>query len=103
MYVYTYVRVYSRISWKWSSSMPSRWPGKMVLRTVYLPEGLDQELRAVAFRSERSKNDVIRRFVEAGLLENPERLPKKKAKAAKSVRKAVRRRSGKAVKSALRA
>jgi hypothetical protein len=39
----------------------------MVLRTVYLPRELDQQLKTVAFRDERSKNDIIRELIQAGL------------------------------------
>ncbi len=39
----------------------------MVLRTVYLPRELDQQLKSAAFRNERSKNDVIRELIQVGL------------------------------------
>lgn len=40
---------------------------KMVLRTVYLPFDLDQELKSIAFRDDRSKNDLIRELVKMGM------------------------------------
>ena len=40
---------------------------KMVLRTVYLPFELDQELRSIAFRDNRSKNDLIRELIKTGI------------------------------------
>ena len=45
---------------------------RMVLRTVYLPPDIDDELRVRAFRSNQTKNDLIREAVtrwldEAGL------------------------------------
>lgn len=40
---------------------------KMVLRTVYLPFDLDQELKSIAFRDDRSKNDLIRELVKMGI------------------------------------
>jgi hypothetical protein len=40
---------------------------KMVLRTVYLPFDLDQELRSIAFRDNRSKNDLIRELIKSGI------------------------------------
>lgn len=40
---------------------------KMVLRTVYLPFELDQELKSIAFRDDRSKNDLIRELVKLGM------------------------------------
>lgn len=36
---------------------------RMVLRTVYLPPELDDQLRVHAFRSKQTKNDVIREAV----------------------------------------
>ena len=36
---------------------------RMVLRTVYLPPELDNQLRVHAFRSKQTKNDVIREAV----------------------------------------
>jgi hypothetical protein len=41
--------------------------GNMVMRSVYLPLGMDQELRSLAFTLGRSKGDLIREFVDAGL------------------------------------
>lgn len=39
----------------------------MVLRTIYLPKELDQQLKTVAIRGERSKGDLIRELIVAGL------------------------------------
>lgn len=39
----------------------------MVLRTVYLPIGLDRELRQLAFTRDVSKADLIREFIRQGL------------------------------------
>lgn len=39
----------------------------MVLRTVYLPIGLDRELRQLAFSRDVSKADLIRDFILSGL------------------------------------
>lgn len=39
----------------------------MVLRTVYLPIGLDRELRQLAFSRDVSKADLIRDFIRLGL------------------------------------
>lgn len=36
---------------------------RMVLRTVYLPPGVDDELRVRAFHSNQTKNDLIREAV----------------------------------------
>lgn len=40
---------------------------KMVLRTVYLPFDLDQELKSIAFRDDLSKNALIRELVKMGI------------------------------------
>lgn len=39
----------------------------MVLRTLYLPRELDQTLKSAAIRGARSKGDVIRELIRAGL------------------------------------
>lgn len=39
----------------------------MVLRTLYLPRTLDQALKSAAIRGSRSKGDVIRELIQAGL------------------------------------
>lgn len=39
----------------------------MVLRTLYLPRELDQTLKSAAIRGARSKGDVIRELISAGL------------------------------------
>jgi predicted DNA-binding protein len=41
----------------------------MVLRTLYLPQDLDRVLKSVATRSARSKGDLIRELIVAGLQE----------------------------------
>jgi hypothetical protein len=38
-------------------------PTDLILRTVYLPKEVDRELKGVAFRSERSKNALIRDLI----------------------------------------
>lgn len=38
-------------------------PTDLILRTVYLPKEVDRELKGVAFRSERSKNALIRELI----------------------------------------
>lgn len=40
---------------------------KMVLRTVYLPREVDDQLRLIAFRSGTTKGDLVRSFVKNGL------------------------------------
>jgi hypothetical protein len=39
----------------------------MVLRTLYLPRDLDEALKSAAIRGARSKGDVIRELILAGL------------------------------------
>jgi len=39
----------------------------MVLRSVYLPENVDDRLRALAFLQNRSKGDLVRELVQEGL------------------------------------
>ena len=39
----------------------------MVLRTIYLPKEMDQLLKAAAIRGDRSKGDVIRELLAAGI------------------------------------
>lgn len=39
----------------------------MVLRSFYLPPDMDEALRNIAFTEHRTKADVIRQFIEAGL------------------------------------
>lgn len=41
--------------------------GKMVMRSVYLTESLDERLRSASFKLRRSKGDLIREFVDQGL------------------------------------
>jgi hypothetical protein len=48
--------------------------GYLVLRTVYLPKKIDDQLRDLAFRKKTSKNDLIRQMVHDGLEENEKRL-----------------------------
>lgn len=40
----------------------------MVLRTLYLPRELDEQLKSAAIRGARSKGDVIRELIHAGLV-----------------------------------
>jgi hypothetical protein len=47
--------------------MPSDERTSMVLRSIYLPVELDDDLRGIAFRNRRSKGDLIREFVADGL------------------------------------
>lgn len=47
--------------------MSERQPESMVLRTVYLPRELDQQLKTAAFRDARSKNDIIRELIQIGM------------------------------------
>ena len=47
--------------------MSKRPDGNMVLRSVYLPEEMDNRLRAVAYLHTRSKGDLIRELVQMGL------------------------------------
>jgi hypothetical protein len=37
------------------------------LRSVYLPVGMDDKLRQMAFARNTSKSEIIREFLEAGL------------------------------------
>lgn len=39
----------------------------LVLRTVYLPSELDQELKVVAFREDQSKNEIVRELILEGM------------------------------------
>jgi predicted transcriptional regulator len=39
----------------------------MVLRSVYLPQDLDANLRDLAFKSNKSKNELIRELVQQAL------------------------------------
>lgn len=41
--------------------------GRMVMRSVYLPEAMDEELRSAAFKERTSKGELIRRYVGEGL------------------------------------
>lgn len=51
---------------------------KMVLRTVYLPREIDDQLRLIAFRSGTTKGDLVRNFVKSGLAGHDQlALPKK--------------------------
>jgi hypothetical protein len=47
--------------------MPEQQSENMVLRTVYLPRELDQQLKTAAFRDARSKNDIIRELIQIGM------------------------------------
>ncbi|ETX04362.1 ribbon-helix-helix domain-containing protein [Candidatus Entotheonella palauensis] len=44
----------------------------MVLRTVYLPKPLDDRLRHMAFETQVSKNEMMRRLLHVGLEHYPE-------------------------------
>ena len=39
----------------------------MVLRTVYLPRELDDKLRQIAYEERKSKNEIIRTFLNTAL------------------------------------
>ncbi len=39
----------------------------LLLRSVFLPSGLDEQLREMAFEQNKTKSDIIRAFLEAGL------------------------------------
>ena len=43
-------------------------PRPMVLRSVHLPPEMDEQLRSLAFAMRLSKADLIRAFVEEGLV-----------------------------------
>ncbi|MCJ2014196.1 hypothetical protein [Methylobacterium sp. J-076] len=47
--------------------MAGKTGSNLVLRSVYLPDDLDQELKVVAFHEDRSKNDIMREVLQAGL------------------------------------
>jgi len=47
--------------------MSKRPEGNLVLRSVYLPEEIDERLRAIAFVTGRSKGDLIRDILREGL------------------------------------
>ncbi|TIO80819.1 MAG: hypothetical protein E5X74_31470 [Mesorhizobium sp.] len=75
----------------------------MVLRTVYLPKDLDQKLKVVAFGQERSKNDIIRELIQAGLKARGISLVEKPARskpAAVLASKAVQLKSGSSIQKA---
>ena len=44
----------------------------LVLRTVYLSPALDDKLRDEAYLTHTSKNDLIRRYIEAGMNASPQ-------------------------------
>jgi hypothetical protein len=48
----------------------------MVMRSVYLPEDMDLQLRQIGFILRRSKADLIRAFVSSGLSALPQNLNK---------------------------
>ncbi|MDB5194269.1 MAG: hypothetical protein JWN50_283 [Parcubacteria group bacterium] len=50
--------------WKGGQEVASESTSRMVLRTVYLPKELDDELRRRAFRQRKSKNELIRAAVQ---------------------------------------
>ena len=39
----------------------------LVLRTVYISPEVDDKLRAQAFEERKSKNDLIRRYIDLGM------------------------------------
>ncbi|MGN8094153.1 hypothetical protein [Methylobacterium sp. 22177] len=47
--------------------MAGKTGSNLVLRSVYLPDDLDQELKVVAYHEDRSKNDIMREVLQAGL------------------------------------
>lgn len=51
----------------------------LVLRTVYLNAEVDDKLRDEAFASRKSKNDLIRRYLELGMQAERDRLVPKVA------------------------
>ena len=62
-------------------------PGNMVLRTVFFPPTLDDQLRVIAHRSKVSKGDLIRQLIDTGLsisLDSTGLALKQPAKGAKS-------------------
>ena len=50
----------------------------MVMRSIYLPSEMDERLRTISFVTRRSKADLIRQFVDEGLVHLAARLRKVK-------------------------
>lgn len=58
MYTYTYQLVQRAIT----MTMPN-----LVLRTVYISPEVDDKLRTQAYEERKSKNDLIRRYIDLGM------------------------------------
>jgi hypothetical protein len=67
-------------------------PENMVLRTVYLPKALDNQLRDKAFGLSMSKGEFIRVLIQEALdrRASPEPVPVAKAEAASQTRQKAR-------------
>ena len=48
----------------------------MVMRSIYLPPEMDERLRTISFVTRRSKADLIRQFVDEGMVNLASRLRK---------------------------
>jgi hypothetical protein len=51
-------------------------PNGMVMRSIYLPPEMDERLRTISFVTRRSKADLIRQFVNEGMVNLASRLRK---------------------------
>jgi hypothetical protein len=51
-------------------------PNGMVMRSIYLPLQMDEKLRTISFVTRRSKADLIRQFVNEGMVNLASRLRK---------------------------
>jgi hypothetical protein len=51
-------------------------PNGMVMRSIYLPLEMDERLRTISFVTRRSKADLIRQFVNEGMVNLASRLRK---------------------------
>jgi predicted DNA-binding protein len=49
-------------------------PNGMVMRSIYLPLEMDERLRTISFVTRRSKADLIRQFVDDGMMNLASRL-----------------------------
>jgi hypothetical protein len=56
-------------------------PTNMVLRTIYLPTGLDTQLKWMAIHDGRSKNYLMRELIQIGLQQKKSKIPAKPKKA----------------------
>lgn len=63
----------------------------MVLRTFYLPPGLDEKLRVHAFRSKVTKNELIRSALERQLAKVTDSVPSARRAASENVNRMVLR------------